>query len=83
MRTEGRAVGGLGFALAASAEDGVSDTPHSPQNLNSGGFSNPHARHRFLSGVAQVPQNFIPAGFSVPQLEHRMLMTLPRQAESA
>jgi len=47
--------------------------PHSPQNLNCGGFSNPHAAHRFFIGAAQLPQNFIPAGFSVPQLEHRIV----------
>ena len=60
----------------------VSDTPHSPQNLNCGGFSNPHAAQRFFIGAAQLPQNFIPAGFSVPQLEHRIVMTLSRQANS-
>jgi hypothetical protein len=50
----------------------VSAAPHSPQNLDSGGFSNPHREHLFRSAVPHPPQNFIPAGFSVPQLEHRI-----------
>jgi hypothetical protein len=82
MRIGGGAFDGAGFALAVPPEAGVRDTPHSPQNLNCGGFSNPHAAHRFLIGAAQLPQNFIPAGFSVPQLEHRIVMTLSRQANS-
>jgi hypothetical protein len=53
-------------------EAGVSDVPHSPQNLNSGGFSRPHRAHRLRNAAPQLPQNFIPAGFSVPQLEHRI-----------
>jgi hypothetical protein len=77
MRTGGSSVGVVDFPLTAAADDGVSDTPHSPQNLNSWGFSNPHDAHLFLSGVAQLPQNFIPAGFSVPQLAHRMMKLYP------
>jgi hypothetical protein len=50
----------------------VSDIPHSPQNLNSGGFSSPHRAHRLRNAAPQLPQNFIPAGFSVAQLGHRM-----------
>jgi hypothetical protein len=82
MRIGGGAFDGADFALAVSPGADVSDRPHSPQNLNCGGFSNPHAAHRFFIGAAQLPQNFIPAGFSVPQLEHRIVMTLSRQPKS-
>jgi hypothetical protein len=57
----------------------VSAIPHSPQNLNSGGFSNPQREHLFRSAAPQPPQNFIPPGFSVPQLEHRIAMSLSLQ----
>jgi hypothetical protein len=50
----------------------VNAIPHSPQNLKSGGFSNPHRGHLFGSATPQPPQNFIPPGFSAPQLEHRI-----------
>jgi hypothetical protein len=59
--------GGLGAPALDTAPSGVA---HSPQNLNEGGFSNPHFGHRLLSGAAQLPQNLVPGGFSVPQLEH-------------
>src|SRR5208282_1789381 len=45
---------------------------HSPQNLNWGGFSNPHFGQRLLSGEPQLPQNFMPCGFSDSQLEQRI-----------
>jgi hypothetical protein len=82
MRIGGGGFDGPVFGAVVPGAD-VSDIPHSPQNLNWGGFSNPHAAHRFFIGAAQLPQNFIPAGLSVPQLEHRIVMTLPRPAKSA
>jgi hypothetical protein len=82
MRIGGGAFNGAGFALVVPPGADASDTPHSPQNLNCGGFSNPQAAHRLFIGAAQLPQNFIPAGFSVPQLEHRIVMTVARQAKS-
>ena len=45
-----------------------SGVPQSPQNLNRGGFSNPHRRQRPVRGVLHSPQNFMPSGFSKPQL---------------
>jgi hypothetical protein len=63
--------------LASRAED--SAMPHSPQNLNSGGFSNPQRGHGVRIAVPQLPQNFIPGGFSVLQLEHRIESSLSRR----
>jgi hypothetical protein len=74
-------VGGL--AIRAAAEVGANATPHSPQNLNWGGFSKPQLAHRWRSGAAQLPQNFVPAGFSASQFVHRIVMNLPRHARTA
>src|SRR5580765_3331420 len=82
MRIGGGAFDGSGLEGVAPGA-GVSDMPHSPQNLNWGGFSNPHAAHRFFIGAAQLPQNFMPAGLSVPQFEQSIVMTLAREAKSA
>lgn len=50
----------------------VRDMPHSPQNLNRGGFSKPHCGQQLWKGVPHSPQNFIPSGFSNPQIRQRM-----------
>jgi hypothetical protein len=63
--------------LASRAED--SAMPHSPQNLNSGAFSNPQRGHGVRIADPQLPQNFIPGGFSVLQLEHRIESSLSRR----
>jgi hypothetical protein len=44
------------------------DVPHSPQNLNCGGFSSPQLGHRLVNGLPHSPQNFFPAGLSKPHL---------------
>jgi hypothetical protein len=49
---------------ADEAEPAWRGEPHSPQNLNRGGFSEPHLTHRFSSGVPQLPQNLVPSGLS-------------------
>jgi hypothetical protein len=46
--------------------------PHSPQNLNCGGFSEPHLAQRFFSGAPQSPQNLVASGFSELQLRQRI-----------
>jgi hypothetical protein len=56
-------------AISASACIGE---PQSPQNLNRGGFSVPHFRHRFLNEEPQLPQNFAASGFSESQLGQRI-----------
>src|SRR5205823_14650374 len=57
-------------SIAGGDAGSRSAAPHCPQNLNEGGFSNPHFGHLLPNGAAQLPQNFMPCGFSVPQLEH-------------
>src|SRR5271166_6280270 len=71
-RTDGSTTGAADFVPAMAPRATVSAPPHSPQNLNSGEFSNPHRGHLFRSAAPQPPQNFIPPGLSVPQLEHRI-----------
>src|SRR5260370_37891765 len=56
-----------------------SGAPHSPQNLNLGGLSNPHLGQRFASGAAQLPQNFMPCGLSVPHFEQRMALPFAKR----
>jgi hypothetical protein len=69
-------------ALAIAGIFPVSGAPHSPQNLNPGGFSKPHFAQIFLSGIAQAPQNFMPWGFSEPQLGRCMEVTLFKIGDS-
>src|SRR5581483_7188702 len=45
----------------------IRETPHSPQNLKAGGFSNPHWAQRRFIGVPHAPQNFMPLRLSDPQ----------------
>ena len=49
-----------------------SATPHSPQKLASGGFSEPHFGQWGLSVAPQRMQNFLPAAFSKSQLKQRI-----------
>src|SRR5260370_39898346 len=46
--------------------------PHSPQNLNCGGFSAPQFGQTALSGAPQLPQNLVVSGFSELQPEQRI-----------
>src|SRR5712691_8829169 len=46
--------------------------PHSPQNLNCGGFSAPQFGQTALSGSPQLPQNLVVSGFSELQLGQRI-----------
>src|ERR1700722_4859969 len=78
-RTAGSTIVEGYLTLAMGSRATVSPIPHSPQNLNSAGFSSPQREHRFRSAAPHPPQNFIPEGFSVPQLEHRIAMSLSRQ----
>jgi hypothetical protein len=48
---------------------------HRPQNLNSGGFSEPHLGQMSASAAVHCPQNFIPPGFSKPHFEQRITFT--------
>jgi hypothetical protein len=47
--------------------------PHSPQNLNPGGFEELHFGQVFSSLAPQPPQNFIPSGFSNWHFGHFIL----------
>src|SRR6266852_6141828 len=46
--------------------------PHSPQNLNCGGFSAPQFGQTASSGAPQLPQNLVVSGFSEVQLGQRI-----------
>jgi hypothetical protein len=60
-------------------EDAWSAVPHSPQNLNPGGFSAPHLAQLLFSGLPQLPQNLVVSGFSELQLGQRMRLPQSRQ----
>src|SRR5712692_6378528 len=49
--------------------------PHSPQNLNCGGFSAPQFGQTASSGRPQLPQNLVVSGFSELQLGQRISPT--------
>src|SRR5712691_11256467 len=57
----------------------VRDAPHSPQNLNCGGFSVPQLAQRAFSAAPHSPQNFIFSGLSKPQLAQRTVPLLSRE----
>ena len=72
---------GIAQGLSGWWEDGIkerawdrmdSDAPQSSQNLNCGGFSNPHCGQPPVRGAPHSPQNFMLSGFSNPQLEQCM-----------
>ncbi|HLI80745.1 MAG TPA: hypothetical protein VKV03_12230 [Candidatus Binataceae bacterium] len=63
----------IAFSLDTVATE-ASAVPHSPQNLNGGGFSTPHLGHRMVNALPHSPQNFFPAGFSVPHFAQRIAL---------
>jgi hypothetical protein len=50
----------------------VRGVPHSPQNLNRIGFSNPQFEQHIVNGAEQARHDFASSEFSNPQRGHRI-----------